>query len=64
MVERGTGSRSLMEGSKGGQAADGGLAVYVSCSLKVDLSPLAGCPTPPFIDQGERGLHGGGRIKN
>ena len=64
MVKRGTGPRSLMEGSKGGQEPDGGLAVYVSCSLKVDLPPLAGCPAPPFIDQGGRGLHGGGRIKN
>ena len=52
-----------MEGSKGGQEPDGGLAVYVSCLLKIDLS-LAGCPAPPFIDQGEQGLHGGGRIKN
>ena len=35
------------------------------CGLFVESrSPLAGCPAPPFIDQGEQGLHGGGRIKN
>ena len=35
MVERGTGPRSLMEGSKGGQEPEGGLAVYVS---RIELS--------------------------
>ena len=50
MVERGTGPRSLMEGSKGGQEPGGGLAVYTSrtelsmsssvCELSVESRSL------------------------
>ena len=39
MVERGTGPRSLMEGSKGGQEPGGGLAMYMSrTELSMSLS--------------------------
>ena len=54
MVKRGTGPRSLMEGSKGGQEPGGGLAMYVSCPLKV--GPSSGEPCPPFYRlRGSRG---------
>ena len=77
MVERGTGPRSLMELSKGGQEPSGGLAVYVSqtelsmsssvCELSVEsrsLFPPSGEPCPPFYrPRGEQGLQMGERGK-
>ena len=56
MVERGTGPRSPMEGSKGGQEPGGDLAVYVS---RTELSMSSSIksqslrfPSHPFIDEG------------
>ena len=68
MVERGTGPRSLMEGSKGGQEPGGGLAVYVSrtelsmsssvCELFVEksVSLFSGVPCPSFYRPRGAGL--------
>ena len=53
MVERGTGPRSLMEGSKGCQEPGSGLTVRdVCCVVRQKSVPLVGSPALPFIDQG------------
>ena len=50
MVERGTGPRSLMEGSKGCQEPDSSLTVCdVCCSSRV--GPFVEGSTSPFIDE-------------
>ena len=52
MVERGTGSKSLMEGSKGCQEPDSSLTVCdVCCSSRV--GPLIEGSTSPFIGEGD-----------
>jgi len=52
MVERGTGPRSLMEGSKGCQEPDSSLTVCdVCCSSRV--GPFVEGSTSPFIDEGD-----------
>ena len=52
MVERGTGPKSLMEGSKGCQEPDSSLTVCgVCCPSKV--GPFVGGSTSPFIDEGD-----------
>ena len=67
MVERGTGPRSLMEGSKGCQEPGGSLALCVMCRTELSMSlfvcvacqksvPLVGSPALPFIDQGGAGV--------
>ena len=51
MIERGTGPKSLMEGSKGCQEPDSSLTVCdVCCSSRV--GPFSGALPSPFIDQG------------
>ena len=62
MVERGTGTKSLMERLKGCQELGCCLAVsYVSRMI----SPLSGVPCPPFYrPRGEQGLQMGERRKN
>ena len=53
MVERGTGPRSLMEGSKGCQEPGGVLVVCdVCCFVRQKSAPLVGSPTLLFKDQG------------
>ena len=53
MVERGTGPKSLMEGSKGCQEPGGSLTVCdVCCVVHQKSVPLVGSPALPFIDQG------------
>ena len=52
MVERGTGPKSLMEGSKGCQEPDSSLTVCdVCCSSRV--GPFVEGSTSPFIDEGD-----------
>ena len=46
MIEKGTGPKSLMEGSKGGQELGNSLTVCVS-------SPFVGGSASPFIDEGD-----------
>ena len=50
MIERGTGPKSLMEGSKEGQEFDSNLTVCVS--HVVFCLSLFGGSTSPFIDEG------------
>ena len=49
MIERGTGPKSLMEGSKGCQEPSSSLTVCDVCSSKV--RPLVGGSTSSFIDK-------------
>ena len=53
MVKRGTGPKSLMEGSKGCQEPGSSLTVCdVCCVVHQKSVPLVGSPTLPFIGQG------------
>ena len=51
MIERETGPKSLMEGSKGSQELGGSLSRRVCCV--VFSIPLAGGSASPFIDEGD-----------
>ena len=59
-VERGIGTKSLMERSKGCQELDCCLAVSYVWNQSI---PLVGCPALPFIDQGGAGVTDGRKRK-
>ena len=62
MVERGTGPKSLMEGSKGCQEPDSSLTVCdVCCSSRV--GPFVEGSTSPFIDEGDGFTSERGRVR-
>ena len=50
MIKRGTGPKSLMEGSKGSQELGSSLTMCVHCV--VSGLPLVGGSASPFIDKG------------
>ena len=52
MVKRGTGPKSLMEGSKGCQELGSSLTVCDVCCLS-RVGPFVGGSASPFIDEGD-----------